>query len=277
MPGQKFQAGDVVSLAGQQWTIASWPHDNIGTFVYYRDETDGTRSWGSSFTGIEHPNYVYDSAGELVHTKGERVDEMVTPLFIRHGVATPSTINVSEDVLAELGKDEEALDDALVELVEYDLPPEDLMTSVAEATGFPVMTRSELRERAGMKQADRVAVKVGDTVEVVMRGVVADVEAASNNWSFSIKYGDGPHNQMKYWINQAHSNVIEVRTVSHAWAVGDVIEASTELSSLPVGALGTSGGTHLLWCQDQTWRGTTDSVTTVLPDRVTLLYVPAAS
>jgi len=257
-----FEPGDVVSLPawpGVAWTIDSWPPNDVGTFVYHMFDDNGIRTSGSGFTGIAHPNYVYDDKGDLVHDKGERVEEIITPRLIRKGILPINTLHVNDDVLAALSQEEAA-------------------EEVANLTGLPVMTADELREsKEAMEHVDRVVVNVGDTVEVIMRGVVSDVEAQSNNWSFGIKYGDSIHNQMKYWINQAHSNIYEVRVLSHSWAVGDVITPEQDLSSLPSGALGVYEGTHLIWCQDHSWRGTTDSITTVKPDRLTLVYVPAAT
>jgi hypothetical protein len=252
----RFGSGDVVRLAdGHQWTVASWPHSDVGTFSYYRDEVEGdpprmTRTWGTAWTGIANTKEVYDSEGLLVHSEGERVDEMAVPVLVRRGSPEANRLIVSDNVLADLAREEGG-------------EPETEIHEVGEAE---------------MDLQDRVIVKVGDTVEVVMRGVVADAEAPSTNQSFSIKYGDTPHNQMKYWINQGHSNVVEVKVLSHPYLAGDLIDMKDMPENLPVGSLAMDNtGRHLLWCADGTWRGAENTLTTVLPATVTLVFVPEAS
>ena len=66
----KFKPGDVVSLAGQEWTISSWPETDRGNFTYYRDE-NGVRTWGLGWTGKT--------------PKGEPVAQESIPVFVREG------------------------------------------------------------------------------------------------------------------------------------------------------------------------------------------------
>jgi hypothetical protein len=81
----KFQPGDVVLIAGQEWTIATWPANNRGMFTYYRD-VQGTRTWGVAAASTS--NVVLNSEGEVVSTQGEPVTEPLTPVFVRSGEVT---------------------------------------------------------------------------------------------------------------------------------------------------------------------------------------------
>jgi hypothetical protein len=70
----RFQPGDRVTFAGQEWIIAAWPANDAGMFTYYRDE-GGTRTWGVAATS------------ERVE-KGEPVTEPIEPTFVRQGTLT---------------------------------------------------------------------------------------------------------------------------------------------------------------------------------------------
>jgi hypothetical protein len=79
----KFKPGDVVTIAGQEWTIATWPARDRGLFTYYRD-SGGTRTWGTAACGTVSQTIV-NADGEVVSNRSEPVTEAIEPAFVREG------------------------------------------------------------------------------------------------------------------------------------------------------------------------------------------------